>query len=1053
MRASRSALLRSLTKIRRFIERTADAALNLCLLVLMLTLALVWLVQTRPVSVAFLMPYIWPILETRAPDVQVNYADVTLFWPGPAKPALLGLKGIELGLSKPEAKLDLPDASVAIDLRASWARRNLVLDDVQVDGADLVVTLPRSDSGAPVDQSAPSPSSVRGEVDNVLKQVLPIFRPSASGPQLRHAQVTGTHVRIHQPSGDRSLEMGPIALEWRVDGDATMLDGSAQLPAGEASVHLRQTSETGPGAGLQAEVKLDKVTVGPFAAFAGLAVAEKLDSPLSGTITANADQAGHLMPVQFTVQTAQTVADLDGLFVAPLRIDRLDAQGRFDLDDFRLQVEDAHLDTGQTSLSAKLDFYLDPADRHLALGLKGQDIDHGTLIDFWPVHIVPQVRAWLIENLRGGKADSAALDVTWRQRPPGMPDDVQLDSTFDASGIDVGFLDDFPALDHASGKGHVTASGMTIDVEKGNLAGMQVDGGRLTMVFAPRGQPDRLALDARAHGDLKSALKLVQQLPNLRGVKLPISPAQVSGSGSVALKMALPISDDIAAKDVELDVTSDLTGAAIRDLEPGLSLSGGTLTLNVDKNELRASGTGRVNGVAAQIESVTAPFSSSQPSEANLTLAIDQSVLNAYKVDASSATISGTIPTHVQVLLPAHGGDADISVDADLGPAGIVSRSLYFTKARGAPGRARFKVAKDTVETRLTQLDVITPDLELQGAVTLGVDDSPKAVHLTNLVYGLSRFSGDIEISPQQGYVGTIRARTLDLRSLGGDDEKAGAGTSGSGGGQPANSQSTAAGLPPLDLTVTSGEVLLPGGIAHDLDLQARRSPGAWQRIDLKALLPSGSPITFKLGRQGARAPFSIDTADAGAVLTALDRGAIFGKGGRLHVEGVVVGEAPLRFNGRLELRDFEVERAPLLAKILTLASFTGIVNTLQGNGIFFDRGTVKFDVDGSQLRLTDGLVHGSEIGLTAEGRVDLDAGVMDLNGTVIPAYTINRILAEIPGLGRLLRGKDGVGAFAVTYTATGKIADPGVQVNPLSIIVPGTMRDLFEQMGGEAQR
>jgi hypothetical protein len=95
----------------------------------------------------------------------------------------------------------------------------------------------------------------------------------------------------------------------------------------------------------------------------------------------------------------------------------------------------------------------------------------------------------------------------------------------------------------------------------------------------------------------------------------------------------------------------------------------------------------------------------------------------------------------------------------------------------------------------------------------------------------------------------------------------------------------------------------------------------------------------------------------------------------------------------------------------------------------------------------------GSQVGLTVEGRVDLAREQLDLEGTVVPFYGLNWALGKIPLVGPFLAGRGGEGAFAVTYGVEGAMAEPDVWVNPLSVLAPGFIRDLFGSIAdGSAQ-
>ena len=75
------------------------------------------------------------------------------------------------------------------------------------------------------------------------------------------------------------------------------------------------------------------------------------------------------------------------------------------------------------------------------------------------------------------------------------------------------------------------------------------------------------------------------------------------------------------------------------------------------------------------------------------------------------------------------------------------------------------------------------------------------------------------------------------------------------------------------------------------------------------------------------------------------------------------------------------------------------------------------------------------------------------MTGTIVPAYTINSLLGNIPLLGRVFTGSEGSGIFAATYKIEGPVDDPSVSVNPLSMLAPGFLRNLVEGIFSGAVR
>lgn len=88
----------------------------------------------------------------------------------------------------------------------------------------------------------------------------------------------------------------------------------------------------------------------------------------------------------------------------------------------------------------------------------------------------------------------------------------------------------------------------------------------------------------------------------------------------------------------------------------------------------------------------------------------------------------------------------------------------------------------------------------------------------------------------------------------------------------------------------------------------------------------------------------------------------------------------------------------------------------------------------------------GASIGFTASGTVYTHADVLNIQGTVIPAYALNSFLGQIPLLGNILTGNEkGGGIFAANFSVTGPIEDPKTTVNPLSALTSGILRNLFD--------
>ena len=147
---------------------------------------------------------------------------------------------------------------------------------------------------------------------------------------------------------------------------------------------------------------------------------------------------------------------------------------------------------------------------------------------------------------------------------------------------------------------------------------------------------------------------------------------------------------------------------------------------------------------------------------------------------------------------------------------------------------------------------------------------------------------------------------------------------------------------------------------------------------------------------------------------------------------------------GTAQVKDFRLKQAPFLAQILSLTSFTGLVNTLGGEGISFANFELPFSYQNDKLQIRGARLYGPSLGMTGDGDIDIGRKVLDFDGTVVPAYNANTILNNIPVLGSLV-GRKGEGVFALNYEIRGPFEKAQIAVNPLSALTPGFLRGIFQ--------
>jgi hypothetical protein len=90
-------------------------------------------------------------------------------------------------------------------------------------------------------------------------------------------------------------------------------------------------------------------------------------------------------------------------------------------------------------------------------------------------------------------------------------------------------------------------------------------------------------------------------------------------------------------------------------------------------------------------------------------------------------------------------------------------------------------------------------------------------------------------------------------------------------------------------------------------------------------------------------------------------------------------------------------------------------------------------------------MLSGASVGGTMRGVIHTDPGQYDLTGTYVPMFGLNNAFQKFPIFGPLLGGREGEGLFGVTFAVRGPLDKPNFMINPLSALVPGAFRSLFE--------
>ena len=120
--------------------------------------------------------------------------------------------------------------------------------------------------------------------------------------------------------------------------------------------------------------------------------------------------------------------------------------------------------------------------------------------------------------------------------------------------------------------------------------------------------------------------------------------------------------------------------------------------------------------------------------------------------------------------------------------------------------------------------------------------------------------------------------------------------------------------------------------------------------------------------------------------------------------------------NSKLIIENFKIQNAPAVVKLLSIADFGGLADLAEGEGLSFEKLEITMSNNSEILKLEELYAVGPSISVLMEGYKD-NKGLTSLRGTLVPAKTLNKLIAKIPVIGNIVIPKDvGEGLFGVSF-------------------------------------
>ncbi|MGH6865474.1 MAG: AsmA-like C-terminal domain-containing protein [Methyloceanibacter sp.] len=853
------------------------------------------------------------------------------------------------------------------------------------------------------------------------------------------------------------------ALDMAVDGETTVeLSDAGKFVSGQANLRLAPGQITPPwdrdtqmridhgDLALRYLKQRDVVEIAPSTIRWG-----KSQATFSGHIRPLRGSDGTPVSWDFALKADNAVLAVEEAGLSPMKIDEWMVKGSIAPEQGRLDISRFVIRAGNASIAFSGSVADAPGSPVIKLAGEVSPMPVDALKRFWPKFLAGKARKWVLKRVAGGEVSGGTFNVALpagelaKIEQGGALPEGAIDVELNMSGLGIAYIPDLPPVLAGDAKLTVSGTELSVDIPQGNIvvpSGLEIDlaEGRF---FIPdlREDPQDGVITFKANAPIPAVLQLLDHKPLGYLAEIGMKPDFLGGSAEGGFTLTMPLKAELDLKEIQFRGMARLNDAIAPDLVGDMGIEGGTLDVNLTNQSVEAKGPITVKGVPAELNWQRMFYTpSDQQPPIKVSAKLDAALRDKLGMKVNHL-VKGTTPVTLSVSGLGQGTQA-VSMEADLTGAQLIVGAMGWTKPAGQAAKMQFDVVtNEDGSTELKNLQMLGDEIAVHGSISLDAEHHLKGFYFSD--FSVNRLSHvEITATVRDDQVLDIKAEgpSFDgkqfFRSLFSAGQLAGDGTA-----EPADPFG-------IDLSAKIGTVAgFYDTTGKDMHVTLKKRGGMLVQLDAAGKLNGQSPTAVELVHESNSRIIKAETRDAGAAfrLVGFYRSI---EGGEASLQVNLDGGVPGSKTGILWVRDFNVVGDAVVNDVLTDPSSTAVLgDQKQGipkSRIPFKRLRAPFSVGAGQFRLKDAYMNGPQLGATMRGAVDFKSQTVDLGGTYVPLYGLNSALGAIPLLGKVLVGRQGEGVVGITFAIKGKLDDPSVLVNPMSVMTPGIFRQIFDFTG-----
>lgn len=755
--------------------------------------------------------------------------------------------------------------------------------------------------------------------------------------------------------------------------------------------------------------------------------------------------AGKGFGIDFVIKNGTAASSISG--EPPVSFDGR-TTGRFLSATKEFQFDNLGISTPRGALFGSLHMKLGNSSPEISFGGRADKLDTTVVKQLWPFWMASKPRVWVENNLFGGSVTNAVISVfipAGRLREAAQTGKLQLGKdelhiAFDIDGARLNVPGEIPPLRET--KAHFDLTGPTMGVGIETATSYFPTGRSVTLSDSSFSIPatyDKplmadLNLTISGTGDAVGELLTYKPLEVLQ--RTEFKPEDFNGKIVAKVEARIGLISEQKPPPPDWQAKLELNNVDLLKPMNSRKITNLTGEIAADPQSVHLQAQAQIDGIPAQIDMT-------EPTDSKSTVKRGR-VITAMLSDAQRNTVMpglrDIVDGPVKVELTRIDDDRQ-GVKVDLGKAALTVPWVGWSKGSGIPATAQFEASGPDSQTTLKNFALKGDGFGVSGDLVISKGSLSSASFDSVELSGLDDFALSLKRGKGGGYDVSVSGNSADIRPI-----LARLKSSSSGGGKSGGDDDSASATIRVNLDKVIGfndESI--GNLKGVYSIAGGRTTA----VDFAGVTRSGEAVVSQMSKGSGGGTIRITSGDAGAVARFADLYKHL-KGGLLNLSLRSVGQDD--WDGSLDLRNFAIVDEKKLSTIVSTPSGkngkslnAAVKQNIDTRSQSFERGFARLVMRDGSLSVENGVVRGVQVGATFQGTVKDANGKMDLTGTFMPAYGLNRLFAEVPIVGFILGNGSDRGLIGITFRVTGTLEKSSIQINPLSIIAPGVFRQIFE--------